>query len=456
MAGSLPLPRERFLRGVPLDTDVFSSRWTDSYRFSRSLILLLLLVVLDVKNFLILGTPGGSKARYALLLIPLAAILWVRLESSSTLVRTPSATDVPLALLILFLLPGTLSAQLATGGAVSTVLSMAMAGVAALLYLGTVQELSEDEALRLARLLTCVGLSYAAMAVLGYSGVAPFLVSGLAFRNAKLFLLAMGVAGAVALRWRLTFLVLVPATAIVFRAYPSATFLLAAFVGAVVLMLTRPGGGVGRLHALVLFVLGAGAVAMLNIDRTVAVASGYFSSVGKINNTVVRLGLWKAGLEKFAHSPVYGDGFYGPATVSVWISHPPYPPYRVQAPLHNDFLLLLANGGVIALGLFVFWIAGTNVSAFRRVTALSAEGRNHSAQFLRILLVGFDTWLCAALFNPLLQEIGTSAGLLVLYAMIMMVGRGSRADRAPPAPAREHRPLAPFRFVPRSFPGAER
>ena len=39
---------------------------------------------------------------------------------------------------------------------------------------------------------------------------------------------------------------------------------------------------------------------------------------------------------------------------------------------------------------------------------------------LRILLVAYNTWMCIALFNPLLQSIGTSAALFAIYGMLML------------------------------------
>jgi hypothetical protein len=404
------------------DGDVRRPTRSDSYRLAWALAVVLAVVALDVKNFLILGagdTGGSQGERYLFLIVPVAAAVLIRLGTPSTLVRNPSATDLPLVLLVLFALPGTLAARLSSGAS-STILALVAAGIVALLYLLTVQDLSEREARRLAKLITTISMAYAVLGAIGYSGLATWLVELRGFRNSKLFFLGMAIAGVVALRWRAAAVLLVPVTAIVFRVYPSATLVLAAMVTVLILYLTRPGGGNLRVIAVSIVCLLAFLVAMLNTDRTVSVASNYFASVGKINNNVVRLGLWKAGLEKFAHSPLYGDAFYGPTTVLVWISNPPYPPYRWPGPLHNDYLLLASSGGVIAIGLFLTWAIGTNVAVFRRYQVLAEAGRVERVRLVRILLVGFNTWLCAALFNPLLQEVGTATALMAIYGILMI------------------------------------
>jgi len=386
---------------------------------SRAIVLVLLLVALDVRNFLILGFGGGSSAdRYLVLLVPIATVTLIRMGSPSSRIRKPAPTDLPLLLLVLLALPGTLSNL----GRSSTILPFLMAVAMGFMYLATVQPISEAEARRIARGLTVVGLAYAVLASAGYSGVMPWIVEGLAFRNLKLFLLAMGVAGAITFRWKLASLLLIPATVIVFRGYPSATFVLVAFVTTIALFVTRREAGTARLYMALMICLGIGLIATLSIDRSVALTTSYFASVGKLNNNVTRIALWQSGTQKFLQSPLYGDLFYGPTTASIWIQHPPYAPYPFNAPLHNDFLLLLSNGGVVSLGLFLLWAGGANVVAFRRYRGLVLAGRPESTRLVRILLVGFNSWLCVAMFNPVLQEVGTAAVLVGLYAIIMMVG----------------------------------
>ena len=92
----------------------------------------------------------------------------------------------------------------------------------------------------------------------------------------------------------------------------------------------------------------------------------------------------------------------------------------VQLPLHNDYLQLALGGGVVAMGLFLGWAVATNVLVVRRLQMLWHADRRDHATLLRILLVAYNTWMCIALFNPLLQSIGTSAALFAIYGMLML------------------------------------
>jgi membrane associated rhomboid family serine protease len=47
-------------------------------------------------------------------------------------------------------------------------------------------------------------------------------------------------------------------------------------------------------------------------------------------------------------------------------------------------------------------------------------GRRDHATLLRVLLVAYNSWMCIALFNPLLQSVGTSAALFAIYALMML------------------------------------
>src|SRR2546425_9178728 len=70
---------------------------TDSYRLGRTLLGMMFLVALDASNFF----DRGGPARYVLLLIPLAAILLIRLRYKSTLVRRMSFPDKVLLVFML-------------------------------------------------------------------------------------------------------------------------------------------------------------------------------------------------------------------------------------------------------------------------------------------------------------------------------------------------------------------
>jgi O-antigen ligase len=92
----------------------------------------------------------------------------------------------------------------------------------------------------------------------------------------------------------------------------------------------------------------------------------------------------------------------------------------VQLSLHNDYLELALGGGVLAVVLFLGWAVTTNVTLTRRCRTLVHDGRREHATLLRILLVAYNSWLCVALFNPLLQSVGTSAAVFAIYGLMML------------------------------------
>jgi hypothetical protein len=156
-------------------------------------------------------------------------------------------------------------------------------------------------------------------------------------------------------------------------------------------------------------------VTVLNFNRAVFLTDVYFSRVGKNDANVFRITQYKAAIERFEHSPIVGDAFTKDtvATATEPDGH------VIRAPYHDDYLLLAASGGAAALLLFIGWIVTTEVTVFRRHRYLVATGSRHRAALVRTALVGYNAWVCAALFNPVLQATATSAILFGIYALMM-------------------------------------
>jgi len=188
--------------------------------------------------------------------------------------------------------------------------------------------------------------------------------------------------------------------------------------------MTKPRSSRLRPYVIVALGLSILILALVNLNSTTSIANSYFGSVGKRNNTTTRLALWQAGIDLFKQSPVYGSGFSGEITILVYRQSDFRAPFK--APFHDDYVMLLAAGGLIGFGLVAWWVAATEVEVLRRYRGFLASGRYQSANLLRALLVAFNVFFVAALFNPELSGAGRGTTLFAMYAMMMMLGRPDR------------------------------
>jgi hypothetical protein len=89
------------------------------------------------------------------------------------------------------------------------------------------------------------------------------------------------------------------------------------------------------------------------------------------------------------------------------------------------------EGGGLGFLLLISWAAVTEVCALRRYRAFVEAGDVHRASLLRTLLVGFNGYFCAAMFNPLFYGASRSATLFVLYSIMMLLGDTRLAEQEP-------------------------
>ena len=93
-----------------------------------------------------------------------------------------------------------------------------------------------------------------------------------------------------------------------------------------------------------------------------------------------------------------------------------------QLPFHNDFVLFLAEGGVVGLGLFLLGMVITESTLLRRHAGFRDRGRTAPAGLIRVFLVMFNTLIVAAAFNPTFNGVSRSATLCALYGVVMLLG----------------------------------
>ena len=389
---------------------------TDSSVFAASLLLLLLIVTLDVGNVL----ENGSAARYLLVLIPFIAILGLRLPRRSGLIRTPTRTDRLLIVLLVWGLTGTTYGLLFLG-TTDTMRPVFIPMLIAPLYLWTLTVPSEDEAGRILRALAAIGVVYVVLNVVVNADVVPGLLSYKHFRNSDVLYVVIAVVAAIVLRrWFVTALLLLMAV-FIFKTYPSLTSALVAMVTVLTLFVTRPRASRARFYVLGLLGLAAVTVALLNFTTVLRLSNSYFEAVGKSNANNIRLTLWKPAWERFTSSPVYGSSFTADATAPV-LEGTGNRFQTIRLPYHNDYLLFLAEGGVLGTLLLLGWALGTELTLLRRFRGYGAGGQPNRAALVRVLLCGFNAFFVSAAFNPNLEGTATSATIFAVYGLAMLLG----------------------------------
>jgi hypothetical protein len=387
---------------------------TDGFVLGRALLFMMFLVAIDVKDF---WDKSGSSARYALVLVPLGAAALIRIRYRTPLVRTWSAPDRILFVLMAYGLAGSIYGRM-TGNVASGAIPVFVPMLIAFTYLVTLSGPTEDEARRLIRGLAVVGLVYAffnAVANAGASFITPK-----TYRNSKVLYVAMGIAAAIAARRKLVTLALLVLAAFIFVSYPSGTDAVVIVTSLATWFITKPRGS--ALRPAVMLAIGGMVflIALLNFSATTGLAAEYFHAVGKKNNNNARIALYSGAVHQFEQSPLYGAAFTGNITEYVIRQAGTGAPFK--APFHDDYLMFAAVGGGLAVVLLLVWIAATEKNVLRRYRGFLRAGQPMNALLLRSLLIGFNTLFVAALFNPELEAVGRGATVFGIYAMMMLVG----------------------------------
>jgi O-antigen ligase len=386
---------------------------TDTYRLGRAYIVVLGATALDIPNFL----DRGNFLRYLLILVPIASFILIRLRAPSSLVRRPAPTDLVLLVLWGFGLTGALIGALVLH-VPATTLSVFVPMSLAFLYLGTVQPLADEEVRALLRGLAYVGSAYIGLNALVNAGVVPGIDAN-QYRNASLTLTALGFGATIVLRRWVWVAVLLALQAFVFWTYPSGTSVLVFIAFMLTFSVTHPRPWDLRPYVIAAVLALTALLVVMNFGTTVSVADRYFALVGKNNANSSRLQAWANGLDEFRDSPLIGKAFTEAGITTVTR---PGGRGEFQIPFHNDYVLFLAKGGVVGLGLLLTLIATTTVTGVRRYWMLLAADHPERAALLRVLLIGFITFFVTSAFNPSITGQSRSASLFSVYALMMSVG----------------------------------
>ncbi len=404
-------------RAIPLAVDHPWPSETDSFIFSRSLLLVLFLVVIDIIDAFgrASALQAGVGLRYLLLGIPIATALALFATSPSPLIRRPASTDLMLLTLAACGLLGSMYGRLFLNTDTSA-FPIFLPMLIGLPYLVTTQPVTRDEAGRLLRSLSNIGLLYVLLQGLASAGAFDSWTFE-SFGHWKAFFLAIAIAAAIERRLALRTLVLSVLAVYIYSRYPAGTYVFVLVVAAVTLFVTRPHASPARAYVVGLAAAVVVTVGLLNLGGTVSLAQSYFRDVGKTSNVDTRLDLWTQGIEQIRASPLVGHAFTGEMTVPIELEGVP-----TRLALHQDYLNLALGGGVLAVALFAAWAVATNLWTLRHIRHARMLGNGAQASLLRVLLVGFNAWLVVAAFNSLLETVGTSAALFAMYGVMMTMG----------------------------------
>lgn len=387
---------------------------TDSYRLCLAFLLVMFAAVADVPNVF---DRGGAPIRYVLLLIPTLTLVVIRLREPSTFIRSPRVSDAALAPLWLFGMIGTAYAMGILGER-ATALSVFLPMTLAFSHLLVIRTPTEREINVILRALSGIGALYIVLGA-AVNVVFPATLAELnQFRNAALMFAALGFAGAIVLRRWLLLTVLVVLQAIAFTRYPSATTVLGTIALILTFSMTAPRPTRVRPFVLATLVTMGILLIVVNLGVGITLSSRYFAFVGKNDANTSRLQAWSNGVERFQRSPIVGSVFTEPGVVVV---QRPRGTATFQIPFHNDYIFLLAGGGLLGLALFLAWASATEVTALDHHRRLIEAGQMRRAALLRVLLAAFNVFLVSAAFNGALGGMSRSASVFSLYAMMMIV-----------------------------------
>jgi O-antigen ligase len=423
---------------------------TDSYRMARSFLILMSLVTIDVFNVLDRGRAalGAGQAdaqrpgplRYVVLLVPILTIVWARMRVPSFAVRRPDTSDIVLFILFVLGLGGSL-VGVAFFGTQDTVRPVFLPMILGLLFLFTLREPTDAEVGKMLRWLGWIGLVYVVMNAAVNTKVLPGLLVYKQYRNASFAYVALALACAFVMgrRGRLTALIVL--TGVIFLTYPSATSLFVLAVVFLTLFLTARRSSGLRVLLVGFAVVLVTAIALLNFQTGVRLTSDYFSAVGKVDANNGRLDLWSAGVAKWEESPWIGRVFTGDAVAVRQRDQKPLP-------YHNDFVLFLAEGGLLGVGLLVGWMLLAEITIIRRYRGFVRSGQDAHANLLRVIIVCLNAFFVAMAFNPVLPGASRSATIFGLYAIAMSLG----TPAAPPV--LETATLRTHDFIARAAPSS--
>ena len=403
---------------------------TDGYRYARGVLFIFGASAVDIFNVL---DRGGSR-RYLLLLIPIMVVALIRARRRSLVVRRRTATDKIIFAVWLMGMLGTLYGIFQVGGS-TTARPLFFPMTLAFLYLLVLESPTDEESAKVLRVMTYVGAVYIGLAAVVNVGILPGLAAFKQFRNAQVAYVMIGIGGAYLMRRWWLFGSLLVLEAVNFAAYPSATSILCTIAMLVTFFITKPHGSRARPYVIGIMALFLGMIALAQLSEVSQITGDYFVAVGKVNANDGRLAIWGEGIHRWQASPFVGEMFTGGTVAQTYRTRNGQ---ILQLPFHNDYVLFLAGGGILGLGLLIAFILSLNFTLVRAYRRFVAQDRGERASLVRLFMVGFNSFFVAAAFNPVLEGLSRSAVIFSMYGLAMLV---CRDDGVAGSPERTNRPL---------------
>lgn len=392
-----------------------TTRRSDAYVVCLGILTMMLIATLDVLEKF--DRPTGAL-RYTILLVPLVPAVWIRMRRPSLIFRRPTVGDAITISLFLFGFVGSIYGLLFRGTVQSSIGVFAPMTIA-LTYMLTREDLDDTEVHRVFRGLSTISLIYVFLNFAMNTGILPRLfplaAHTLKYRNANAAFVALAFACAIVeRRWRRLALLAV-LFVVIFAGYPSATQVLIALVVLVTLYLTSRRASSARALVVAVTMVAFAGVAILNLNTGIAITGQYFEKTHKANADSGRLSLWADGIDQFRQSPIIGTVFSANSVSQ-----------RSRdlklLPFHNDFVLFLAEGGLVGSILLLLWMGYTELTILRRYRGFVQAGDTARANLLRVLLIMLNSFFVAMAFNPVLEGITRGAAIFGIYAIAMLVG----------------------------------
>jgi O-antigen ligase len=167
--------------------------------------------------------------------------------------------------------------------------------------------------------------------------------------------------------------------------------------------------------------------------------------------------LWTVAWRVFLDHPVLGTGLNSFTSISPRYVLEPGPLQYVQliaeSPhvVHNAYLQLLAENGIVGLGLFVFIVVASLGSSWLAARRFDASGQPRHADIARAVMTGSVGFLAAIFFVSSWGDFRLWI-LLALGPVMLTIARSSAGGSQPPGGVHPPPLDRPAQVVPRAFP----
>ena len=263
----------------------------------------------------------------------------------------------------------------------------------AFLYLLTIDDPTDREVSTTLNWLSWIATAYTAMNAIVNLQLLPGLLLFKQYRNASVSMVALAVATAVVLGNRRRLALVLALAAVIFVTYPSATSVFMATSVVLTFYITGKRSSGLRTIVVVVSVVTVSVLALANFDRGVASPTSTSPWSTRPMRTADVSICGARGSNDGAKREFFGNGFAGEVTAVRERD-------ERSLPFHNDFVLFLANGGIVGLGLLVAWVVLTELTLLRRYRGFVRAQDMRRAGFLRAILVCLNAFVVAMALNP--------------------------------------------------------